>query len=907
MLKKNRLIIIFFIVLLVIPFLSSLVDFYTDWLFFAETGFTSVFTTNLAAKLFSGLSFGAIFLVFSLTNMHFANHAVFPLRGSFPVGGNVYRLKKDDAARVVAPLSILASVVLAFLAGNWGAVQWQNVLLFRNEVSVGTVDPVLGKDIGFYLFSLPLLEQLNSFAGFLVLASAFLSVAVYYLRGGIILTERGAAVDVKVRRHLAVLAALFFLTLAAGFYLDGFNLLLSGNSSFQGAGYADVNARLLTYRLLSVLTPVAGVVLALGLWRGAWRMALLPPALLFALYGIGIALYPGMLQKFKVAPNELDLETPYIENTIKFTRLGYGLDKIETVPFDVDVKLSAADIANNDATIKNIRLWDHEPLLKTFSQLQQIRTYYKFFDVDNDRYMVNGQYTQVMLSPRELSYGDLPSRNWINERLIFTHGNGLTMGPVSRISKEGLPEFFIKDIPPVSLADIKVTRPEIYYGELSNEYVVVGTKVPEFSYPTATGNINTVYQGKGGVPVGSLASKALFAARFKTEKLLLSSDITDKSRILYYRNINERVRTLAPFLHFDADPYMVVTKAGRLVWIIDAYTHSDRFPYSKPLRDGINYLHNSVKVTVDAYDGSVVFYIADPAEIMAKVYARIYPGLFQPMSAMPDDLRQHIRYPHQYLGLQAAIFAAYHMTDPKVFYNKENLWEIPALGDKTMEPYYTVMKLPGEKKEEYILLLPFTPSKRDNLAAWLTARCDGANYGKIMAYTFPRDRLIYGPKQIDARINQDAFISQQLTLWNQRGSEVIRGSMLVIPIEKSLLYVQPLFLTADKGGLPELRRVIVAYGDQVVMEDTLELALQRIFGAKATAAPGAQSAAAGAASAAAGPAGASGAAGRAPAAGLAKEAMALFERAVNLQRQGDWAGYGEELRKLQQVLKRMAQ
>jgi uncharacterized protein len=902
MLKKNRLVIILVVAALILPFLTSLLDFYADWLFFAETGFTSVFTTNLVAKLGSGFGFGAFFLVFALTNMHFANHAVIPLRGAFPVGGNLYRMKNNDAARLVAPLSILASVVLALFAGNWGAVQWQNVLLFSNEVTVGTVDPVLGKDIGFYLFSLPLLEQLNSFAGFVVVASAFMSVAVYYLRGGITLTERGAGMDAKVRKHLALLVGLFFFTLAAGFYLDGYHLLLSGNSSFQGAGYADVNARLLTYRLLSFLTPVAGVMLTVGLWKGAWRLALLPPLLIFAVYGVGIAVYPGLLQKFKVAPNELDLETPYIENTIKFTRLGYGLDKIETIPFDVDVKLSAADIASNEATIKNIRLWDHEPLLKTFSQLQQIRTYYKFFDVDNDRYMVNGQYTQVMLSPRELSYADLPSRNWINERLIFTHGNGLTMGPVSRISKEGLPEFFVKDIPPVSLADIKVTRPEIYYGELSNEYVIVGTKVPEFSYPTATGNINTTYSGKGGVPVASLAKKALFAARFKSEKILLSSDITDKSRILYYRNINDRVRALAPFLHYDADPYLVVTKAGRLSWIIDAYTYSDRFPYSKPLKDGINYLRNSVKVTIDAYDGSVAFYISDPSEIMAKVYARIYPGLFKPMSAMPEDLRQHIRYPHQYLGLQAAIFAAYHMTDPKVFYNKENLWEIPVLGEKPMEPYYTVMKLPGEKKEEYILLLPFTPSKRDNLAAWLTARCDGANYGKIQAYTFPRDRLIYGPKQIDARINQDAFISQQLTLWNQRGSEVIRGSMLVIPIEKSLLYVQPLFLTADKGGLPELRRVIVAYGDQVVMEETLELALQKIFGGRLPAQSGVQPGAAGAAAPAAGVG-----AGRTPAAGLAKEAMAIFERAVLLQRQGDWSGYGEELRKLQQVLKRMAQ
>jgi uncharacterized membrane protein (UPF0182 family) len=896
MFKKNRFVILLIAIFVLLPFLSSLIGFYVDWLFFAETGFTSVLTTTLAAKVGSGLSFGAVFLLFVLVNLHFAYRASLSTARIFPGSGKVYRMKPDDAARFVRPLSFLVSAVLALLAGNWGAMQWQNALLFANRVTVGTADPVMGLDIGFYLFCLPLLEQLNAFAGFLLPVTALMVAALYYLRGGIALSERGAVIDVKLRKHLAILAGIFSVSIAAGFYLNGLGLLFSGSSSFHGAGYADVHARLLTYRLLVLVTPIAGAVFAIGLWKGAWRMTLAPLVLLFAVYGIGVVGYPALLQNFKVAPNELALETPYIANSIKFTRLGYNLEQIETIPFDADLKLSAADIAKNDGTIKNIRLWDTEPLLKTYSQLQQIRTYYKFFDVDNDRYLVNGQYTQVMLSPRELSYADLPSRNWINERLIFTHGNGLTMGPVSRISKEGLPEFFVKDIPPVSLADIKVTRPEIYYGELSNEYVIVGTRVPEFSYPTATGNINTVYAGKGGVNIGSLADKALFAARFKSEKIVLSSDITAKSRILYYRNINERVRALAPFLRFDIDPYLVVNRAGGLTWMIDAYTYSDRLPYSKPLKGGINYMRNSVKVTVDAYDGTVTFYLSDPGDVMAKVYARIYPGLFKPMSSMPEDLRQHVRYPHQFLQLQASIFAAYHMTDPKVFYNKENLWEIPTLGEKQMEPYYTVMKLPGEKREEYILLLPFTPSKRDNLAAWLTARCDGENYGKIQAYTFPRDRLVYGPKQIDARINQDAFISQQLTLWNQRGSEVIRGSMLVIPIEKSLLYVQPLYLVADKAGLPELRRVIVAYGDEVVMEQTLELALQRIFGGRKGAVESA------AAAPAAGPAAA-----KRSSAELAKEAMAIFERATNLQRQGDWAGYGEELRKLQQVLKRLAQ
>jgi len=889
---KSKFSVFMILVLVVLPFVSSLLNYYTDWLFFVETGFNQVFLTVLYAKTGVGLFFGLFLFAVIMANLMYANRAKFPYSGISLLGSGNFRMNRNDANNFVKPLAGIATVILSLLAANWGAMRWEDALLFMNGVNVGSVDPVIGKDIGFYLFSLPFWEILKGFAGFALLAAAALSGAVYYVRGGIILTERAASLDEKVRRHLAILVGIFASVVAAGFYLESYSLLFSNKGAFYGAGYVDVNSRLLTYQGLTFLTPLAGLLLTAGIWKGTWRVALLPALVVIALYVIGIRVYPALLQKFKVAPNELALETPYIENNIKFTRFGFDLEKIETVPFDVDSKLTATDIANNEATIKNIRLWDHAPLLKTYSQLQQIRTYYKFFDVDNDRYKVNGEYMQVMLSPRELSYADLPSKNWINERLIFTHGNGITFGPVSRISKEGLPEFFVKDIPPVSLADIKVTRPEIYFGELSNDYVVVKTKVPEFSYPTATGNINTTYAGKGGVPIDSLFRKALFAAKFKTEKILLSSDISAESRIIYNRNINERLRTIAPFLRFDGDPYMVVDAGGRLKWMIDAYTHSDRLPYSKPLKGGINYMRNSVKATIDAYDGTVDFYISDPNDVLTKVYARMFPGLFKPLTAMPTDMRSHVRYPHQFLQLQAAMFAAYHMTDPKVFYNKENLWQIPALGEKPMEPYYTIMKLPGEKVEEYILLLPFTPSKRDNLAAWLTARCDGENYGKIRAYTFPRDRLIFGPKQIDARINQDSFISQQLTLWSQRGSEVIRGSMLVIPIEKSLLYVQPLFLAADKAGLPELKRVIVAFGDQVVMEENLELALQRLFGEKkvvtteaATATPTTKGS---------------------PTT-LAKEAMSIYEKATTMQRQGNWTGYGEELRKLEQILKQMAQ
>ncbi|MGA7828593.1 MAG: UPF0182 family protein [Geobacteraceae bacterium] len=884
--------IILAVLVLTLPFLASLLNLYVDWQFFAETGYSEVLTTSLLAKIGTGLFFGVLLLVFLLANVIPALRAKFPRRAITIMEGQLYQLKSDETERLVKPVALIVVCVLALFVGNWGALQWENALLYRNMLPVGTVDPIMGKDIGFYLFSLPFLHALAAFSRMTALFSILLVSAVYFVKGGIAMTPSGAHVEGKARKHLALLAGFFLLTVSAGFYLDCFKLLFSESGAVYGAGYTDVTARLPVYRILTFITPLVAVFFAASIWRARWRQALVAPLILIAVYGIGIKVYPGMLQKFKVAPTELSLEMPYIEHGIKFTRFGYNLDKIKTIPFDVDNKLNAADIAKNDQTIKNIRLWDHAPLLRTYSQLQQIRTYYKFHDVDNDRYLVNGQYTQVMLSPRELSYNDLPSRNWINERLIFTHGNGLTLGPVSRISKEGLPEFFIKDIPAVSLTNIKVTRPEIYFGEMSNDYVIVKTRVPEFSYPTATGNINTTYEGKGGVLLNSFLKRALFAAYFRTEKILLSSDIGKESRILYYRNIVERVKTVAPFLLLDSDPYMVIRKDGKLSWIIDAFTSSGNLPYSKPISNGVNYIRNSVKIVIDAYDGTLNFYISDPKDPLVRVYARIFPKLFKPMAAMPEDLRAHIRYPHQFLKIQAAMFAAYHMTDPKVFYNKENLWEIPSLGENPMEPYYTIMKLPGEKKEEYILLLPFTPAKRDNLAAWLTARCDAPNYGKLLVYTFPRDRLIYGPKQIDARINQDSSISQQLTLWGQRGSEVIRGSMLIIPIEKSLLYVQPLYLAAtDKIGLPELQRVIVAYRDEVVMEDTLELALQKLFGGNQTATE---------------TTGGGGPAPNVSANGQAAEAMKVYNKAIEMQRQGNWSGYGEELRKLKQILQEMA-
>ncbi|HBH61978.1 MAG TPA: UPF0182 family protein [Nitrospiraceae bacterium] len=871
---------------------SAGLNLYIDWLFFEETGFLGVFRTTLSTKITTALIFSAVFLVYYLVNIYAANRMDFPLRNLHIFGDTINPVKTITVDKPVKLITFASGFLIAILVALFGASKWEEVLLFMNRLDVGIKDPVFSRDIGFYLFTLPVIDTFKSFGVLTVVLTAAATMINYFLRGGVSLSERSVSVHPAVRTHIGVMGVFLFGLLALNFYIDAYRLLFSGNALIFGAGYTDINAKLFTLRLLVVLTAITCVFFIFALIKGKYRWAVIPAFITAIVYAGGMIIYTPLLQKFQVAPNELELERPYIESNIKFTRFGYDLDRIEVKPFDVNYKLAAEDISKNDATIKNIRLWDNNPLLRTYSQLQQIRTYYKFIDVDNDRYLINSEYKQVMLSPRELSYSDLPSKSWINERLVFTHGNGLAMGPVSSITKEGLPEFIIKDIPPVSEADITVSRPEIYYGEIPNDYVIVKTKVQEFSYPTANENIYTKYEGNGGVELSSYFRRSVFAAKFNTAKIFLSSDITPQSRILLYRNINERIARIAPFLLYDSDPYMVVSGEGKLFWIIDCYTISRNLPYSTPYNSNINYIRNSVKTVIDAYNGDIRFYISDPEDIMGKVYSRAFPGLFSPLSEMPVDLKRHIRYPQGMLEVQARMFASYHMTDPKVFYNKEDLWEIPSYSDKQMEPYNTIMKLPGENREEYILLIPYTPSKRDNLAAWMAARCDMPDYGKVIVYVFPRDRLVFGPGQVNARIDQDAYISQQITLWGQVGSQVIRGSLLIIPIENSLLYVQPLYLSAsDKVGLPELRRVIVAYENDVVMEENLELALQRLFykgkgipvsADKSTAQVQ-----------------------RSPET-LVKDAMRVYEKALQMQRQGDWSGYGEQIRELGKILNKMA-
>jgi len=887
------------ILFILISLAGQLLPLYTDYLWFQEVNLTSVFTTILWTRVVLAVIAGVAFALFVYGNVRLA------ARSS---GGDVLMELEDPlglpSRLVIEPLFrrflLPGTLVLGLLAALAASSQWELILRFWNAQPFKVTDPVFGLDLGFYVFRLPFIRLV---AGWLMTAlglTFLLVLATHVLHRGVQLGPRGPRVTSQARTHLLALGALLLVVKAGGYYLDTYELLLSPRGLVFGATYTDLNAQLPLLRVLAVLALGAAAICLWQIGRRGIRPAFIAIAAVLVVNVVGLGIYPNLLQRFRVVPNELEKERPYIEQNIKFTRIAYGLDRIEEQEFPAAETLRAEDLQRNDPTIKNIRLWDHRPLLVTYAQLQEIRPYYRFEDVDNDRYLVEGQLRQVMLSPRELSTSHLPSRTWINERLTYTHGYGVVLGPVNRITGEGLPEFWIKDIPPVSQGPIKVTRPEIYYGEIGNEYVMVKTRAQELNYPSGDSNVYTTYTGRGGVPIGSYLRRLLFALNFRDVMLLLSNDIAADSQIMYYRQVEERIQKAAPFITFDRDPYLVVRQGGSLVWMIDGYTTSKDFPYSEPTRGLGNYIRNSVKAVVDAYDGTLSYYISEPQDPVIQAYAQAFPGLFQPLSAMPEDLRLHIRYPQGLVTVQARMFATYHMRDPQVFYNKEDLWTIPRRvvdgQEREIEPYYTIMRLPGEQGEEFILLILYNPSKKDNMIAWLAARSDGPHYGKLIAYNFPKQKLIYGPRQIEARIDQDAFISQQLSLWGQRGSQVIRGSLLAIPIEQSLLYVQPLYLAAEKGSLPELKRVIVAFGNQIAMEENLEASLEQIFGA-----PGKPPAARGETAAA------SPAPGKVDSSvrGLVDQAWQQYGRAQEMLRQGNFAGYGDEVKRLEGTLKQL--
>jgi hypothetical protein len=620
---------------------------------------------------------------------------------------------------------------------------------------------------------------------------------------------------------------------------------------------------------------------------------------------------PAAVQRLVVQPNELSRETPQIIHHIRGTREAWGLDSVEQRDLAPDERLTPALIAANRATIDNVRLWDREPLLQTFGQIQSIRTYYDFVAVDDDRYRLGGELRQVMLSAREMNTTALPTRGFINEHLTYTHGMGVALGPSNEVTPEGLPVLFIKDLPPVSSVELEITRPQIYYGEQSNEFVLAPSRQQEFDYPAGEGEAAAYssYDGGGGVPVGSFARRLLFAVRFGSINILLSGDLDERTRILYHRSVRERAHRALPFLLLDGDPYLVIGDDGRLTWILDAYTASARYPYAQPVTSGINYMRNSVKIAIDAYDGSLRAYVAEPGDPIIRTMARVYPGLLRPLESMPADLRAHIRYPEDLFRLQTSLYTTYHMANAETFYHREDQWQIPGTGEGFMR--HMVMRLPGEDEAEFILMRPFTPRQKDNLAAWMIARNDGEQYGRLAVYRFPRQSLVFGPSQIVNRINQDTEVARQISLWDQRGSEVLRGELLVLPIGGSLIYVQPLYLRAEGGRIPELKRVIAAHEGRVAMAETLDAALTALFGtADRTTRMAADTAGAGRPAAVAGTlpdtgAVTAGASLTIAERDLARRALEHYERARAAQRADDWTTYGEEMRRLGEVLQQL--
>ncbi|MDP7057084.1 MAG: UPF0182 family protein [Nitrospinaceae bacterium] len=812
-------------------FAEKIIGFYFNWIWFAHHEFDSVFWTIVFSQWGFGLVAGVLFFTFTC----------FPLKRMYDHSSHIPVLLSDSVRRELPLLDLIASnlrklmffgpLVLAVMTGLIIGQKWEIVQLYAKAVPFGSADPIFGNDYSFYLFTLPFLNLGKS-----ILWEAFVVLGIgtgiiFFLKQFIYLGPNGIVMQVEARRPLSSLVFYFLILMAMEFHLQRYDLLLEGNGVVTGIGFADYYGQLPILNTMSWLSLAgAGLSFFIATGRGVKKVVL-------ALTGIGViyfagSFYPKILQNFVVNPNELIKETPFIEHTIAGSLKAYGLDTTESKRLTGAESLNAESIQANSLTIENIRLWDQEPLLDTLGQIQEIRTYYQFNSVDNDRYTIDGKYRQTLLSPRELQSENLPNRTWINEHLTFTHGYGVSLSPVNQITPQGMPVLFIKDIPPQSNVDLKVEQPEIYFGELSNDHVFVNTGTKEFDYPEGEKNVYKNYEGSGGFPVDSFIRKLLLAARFKTLKILFSQDIKSESRVLMYRNITERVLQVVPFLRLDSDPYLVVTE-GKMKWIYDAYTVSDQFPYSQTIPRFGNYVRNSVKIVIDAYEGSMQFYITDPNDPVILTWKNIFPKLFKDLSEMPEDLRSHIRYPSDLFTIQAFIYATYHMKTPQVFYNKEDQWEIPEIDNKMMEPYYTIMKLPGNTKEEYILMLPFTPRGKSNLSAWMVAQSDGENYGQLVAYTFPKQKLIYGPNQIVARINQDAEVSRQISLWDQRGSKVIQGTMLVIPIEESLIYVRPLYLKADAGKIPELKRVIVGYEDRIAMESTLEKALAEIFGESA--------------------------------------------------------------------------
>ena len=857
---------------------TSTVGVYTDWLWFASQGQLRTYQTQLWTRAGLWLAGALLVILVLITNWllipdRLLDQVQLRLRG---------RARQILAVGTRMPAIILRVIMalVALVMASEASSRWMAFLTFRHAVPFGLSDPIFGLDAGFYVFKLPLYRFLVGWLLALVTVTLLGNTLVYLFTQQI--RKR------KATTHLSVLGALFLAGKAVDYQFQRLALLDSSRGAIFGAGYTDVHARMPLLQLLTGVFALGTLLLILNIFARRWRWLLIAGGAGLALGMLG-PLYPGFVQRFTVQPNELAMERPYIEHNIRFTRYAYGLDNVEESDYEIIGELTAQQLEANADIIDNVRLWDWRPLRTTYEQLQEIRTYYTFADVDIDRYTLDGHLREVTLAVRELDIEQLreDARTWINQHLIYTHGYGLCLSPVAEVSAEGLPSLLVRDIPPRS-ADpaLTITRPEIYFGEKTTNYVIVNTTEDEFDYPSGDQNVYTRYEGPDGVRMGGLLRRMAFSYRFSSTPILLSNALSSDSRILFHRSLSDRVEMLAPMLWLDDDPYPVIVD-GRIVWLYDAYTWSDRFPYSEPGWNsgpvwGLNYIRNTVKVTIAAYTGETTFYVVDPADPLIQTYQAIFPDLFTPGAEMDASLRAHWRYPEQLFLVQANIYAAYHMQDPRVLYNQEDLWQTPTEVRETeetwMSPYYVIMRLPGEGMSEFLMIRPYVPAGKQNMIAWLYADSDGPDYGQLGVYKFSKESLVYGPIQVEGRIDQDPYISQQLALWNQRGSSVIRGNLLVIPLDGTLLYIEPLYLQAESGRLPELKRVLVAHGNHVAMANDLASALAQVVSeapeATSTEPPPSDVAA------------------------LSRSAQAHYEAAQECLQQGDWACYGAELEAL---------
>ena len=909
----NRWILLGVALIILYVILNTAKTIYVDWLWFDGAGYQSVYTKVLQTRVLLFAGAAAIFLVFFGVNVFFAGRQALKT----PAQG----LMEAEAAslRRLYLLGLIAGTLFfAVIFGTIAAEGWNEVLSFLNRESFGVNDPQFGRDVGFYVFALPAIRLAYGWLMGMAILTTLVTAGLYlfrYLMAGVEATRVR-----QTKAHLSLLLVIVVALFILRYWLARFELNYSTSGVVFGATYADLHARLPLLYVGMALAALTGLALIISIFRKGVTLPIGAAIAWTGIVVIGGAFYPASVHRLQVQPNELEKERPYIERNIEMTRRAFNLDQIDERPFPAAPEVSPQEIADNPDTINNIRLLDVRPLLQTYAQIQTIRPLYEFIDVDIDRYIIDGTRRQVMLSARELSPNRLPvdAQTWVNRRLQYTHGYGAVMSPVNEVVQEGLPQLFLHDIPVAG--KLPITRPEIYYGEEPDHYVIVKTKAKEFDHPVESGNVQSVFEGEGGIRLGSILRRIVFAWQFADLNVAISNSLTNDSRILFRRNVAARVHTLAPFLSLDRDPYLVVSE-GRLFWIQDAYTTSSKYPYSKPSNAGYNYIRNSVKVVIDAYDGTTKFYLADPSDPIINTYARVFPKLFTPIDAMPASLRAHLRYPEDLFLAQVSQYRTYHIKDAGALYNKEDIWNIPnelvGSSESPVAPYYVIMRIPGEPKEEFALILPLTPARRANTIAWVAARSDGANYGKLLAFRFPTDSLVFGPRQVESRIDQDPVISAQFSLWNQSGSRVIRGNLLMIPIGGGNLFLEPIYLQAETSQLPELKRVVVVNGNRIAMEPTLQRSLEVIFGivppssvsasdTPTAGAPGVSPTVTPAAgrtpvpTATPGPAGAP-----ASVTQLARDADAAYQRAQDALRRGDFATYGSEIQRVQDLIQQI--